>query len=144
MKKLITICLIITATFTVNAQNISFEETVKYINDKITCCATEVGTLSTGIQVFPNGYISIKHTNKKYDISFNFFDLVKPAPEYVCDNCDNGIGITHGYPTSVAFYIKPNFTVLINFATEAEAQRVLKAFLHLRSLCVKTKDPFQN
>ena len=42
MKKLITISLLVAATFTVNAQQMNFDETVKYINDKIDCCGKEV------------------------------------------------------------------------------------------------------
>ena len=37
MKKLITLCLLLSTTFAAKAQEMSFDETVKYINEKIQC-----------------------------------------------------------------------------------------------------------
>lgn len=130
MKKLITICFFIATSFTVNAQQLTFEETVKYINDKIECCAEYKTTL-----------IAQKDGTLKFKTySINLFDL----DDINTENCKYGICNRIGETSGNSYiYFKTGSTPnLAAFVSEKDAERVYNALFHLRSLCTKTKDPF--
>lgn len=139
MKIFFTICLLLATTCTVKAQTMSFEETVKYINDKIICC-TENKT----------DFIKVKRdgTIEWLDKSVNLFNL---NPIEVTENPlvhKEGMGIFKGIST-FCIYFQVTVTgdsdaVLNRFKIYPDAERVYKALLHLKSLCTKEKDPFDN
>jgi len=140
MKKLITICLLIATSFTVNAQDMSIEETVKYINDKIACCGVE----KFNIKCDTSGNITWEYV---FDSRINLFDL---TPGIGLDNSvvtlsnSNGIILYNVIGKYwIDFQITEKTTKTFNwFPVQADAERVYKALQHLRSLCTKAKDPF--
>ena len=140
MKKLLTICLLLATTFTVKAQDMSFEETVKYINDKIACCS-EHKTVS--ITAKNDGTISFRGS------AYNFFDLVNSKSGVIRDLPDsNGIHMFYNEPSAtygLSFNVSSSNTqVLVRFANKKDAERIYNALQHLRSLCKKEKDSFDN
>ncbi len=136
MKILLTICLLLATTFTVRAQKLSFEETVKYINDKIVCCSEN--NFDT-IIAKRNG--TIKWLNK----SVNLFDLMSiEATENTILHKD-GISLYKGISTVCVYFkvsVSDDDEVLNRFKIKANGERVYNALQHLRSLCTKEKDPF--
>lgn len=136
MKKLITICFILATSFTIKAQDMNFEETVKYINDKIICCSkyenlTITATISGDILWGNHGE------------RINLFDLVPEVDQTEVAQNSQGIKLDiHGY---IWFSGAKTGSSLFNqFSSEVDAERMFKAFLHLKSLCTKKKDPFDN
>ncbi len=137
MKKLLTFCLLVATAFNVNAQ--TFEETVKYINEKISCCSD-----------YKDEHIScsidgdIKWYSAGKDHRINLFDLLPEDQNltYVVFN-SNGI-IIYDYTSSfyVRFKISGETETLNIFPVQADAERVCKALLHLKSVCTKRNDPF--
>ncbi len=132
MKKLLTICLLIATAFSAKAQDMNFEETVKYINEKIECCADYKFTL-----------IAMKNGTLKFaSNSINLFDLSNHKSDYVQYGIYNILNGPSGI-SYVGFSLSPNNSVdLARFANQKDAERIYKALLHLRSLCTKEKDPF--
>lgn len=137
MKKLLTITLLLIATVTTQAQNMSFDETVKYINDKLAA-----STFRTTITATPDGIM-------KFDgKSINLFDL----PQIIIDDKviilqDKGIRLQTVNDSFWIYFVLSadgNELGLDSFDTEVAATRVYKAFIYLRSLCTKKKDPFDN
>jgi len=140
MKKLITICLLMATVFTVKAQQLTFEETVKYINNNLEK---------------PNQIIADKSGNitvVKYNERFNFFDLDTNVVYYsTADKRELGLELetynvsdgSKGYQIT-ANVDKNNIALISHFNNQIVADRVFKALLHLRSLCTQIKDPFQN
>lgn len=75
MKKLITICLFVTTTFAVNAQKLTFEETVTYINNKIGNHKSSIKSYDIyNFTANKNGEITFKFL-KEPPISRNLFSL---------------------------------------------------------------------
>lgn len=151
MKKLITICLLITTAFTTNAQDMSFEETVKYINDKIDCCSNYKGYR---IIANKNGDVVYKKSDSTTLLSFNFFDNenYKLKNNY-CDNFKTGDCRLIDQQYGIAFIETfqklhitiisiPSLVFIPRINNEINGERIMKALLHLRSLCTKAKDPF--
>ena len=137
MKKLITICLVLATSFTVKAQDMSFEETVKYIQEKINCCTVDYDdgtTRYSKIEINKNGNINFVRSEAQ-NLPFNLFDLNKRG------DCKCGISQEGTY---VEFWYESNRCKRIKLTTIPESGRVYKAFLHLLTLCNKTKDPFDN
>lgn len=136
MKKLLTICLLLAATFTVNAQQMNFDETVNYINDKLECCAVYKNKIS----VTRNGEI------KWSDNRINLFDLlpiiVSKRTDFLMEN--SGIRLKEFHADYAIWFdiATSNYELLTKFNVQADAERVFKALVHLRSLCTKEKDPF--
>lgn len=134
MKKLITICVLIATGFTLKAQEMNFEETVKYINDKIICCSDyKAGTIKATLSG------DILWSNQ--GLRINLFDLVPEVPDYKPAQNSQGI-ILDNYGNIFFSGAMPNSGHLNQFPVQAEAERVFKALLHLKSLCTKKKDPF--
>ncbi len=145
MKKIISICLLVVTTFTVKAQDMSFEETVKYINEKIACCGygsfsqfPKEANLGGDIEWFDGGRNSI-----------NLFDLVSVTTDedHLLNN--NGISLVKGYWNGQPGLFRIEFQktkersiVFHAFESQLDAERIYKALLHLKSLCTKKKDPF--
>lgn len=148
MKTIITILLTLTVCISSQAQDLTFEQTVAYIQKNVTGRMMYPGDLDAysrtrgytlkDLSIKQNGAIVLK-TDQKWDnhdfeISFNLFDLIQKVdyPEgiraYKFLVHFNGLNVSGGYG--------------ITFATDAEAERVARAFRHLKSVCIKDEDPF--
>jgi hypothetical protein len=150
MKKLITICLLIATTFSAKAQDMNFEETVKYINDifkenSISYFKENSNTsdLINGISVKKDGkiicYNAYKGSNRvpldqtnEILFSFNLFDFTRLSYEDKFQYFIKNVGGDVKYLDWGFFY----------GITEPNIMRLNKALTHLRTLCVKTADPF--
>lgn len=140
--------LLVLASLSLRAQDLSYEQTIAYISKNVTGRMMYPGDLDaysrtrgyklSEISIQRNGAIEIR-TDQRYDandfkISFNIFDLVQKAdyPDgiraYKFLVHFNGLNVSEGYG--------------ITFATDADAERVVRAFRHLKRVCVKGKDPF--
>lgn len=139
MKKIITICLLMATAFSVNAQDMNFDETLKYINEKISCCGNHKFTF----KCTTSGNIIVNNPSYTKEFIVNFFDLsIEPPAIYEDGDFKRNNGVTL-YETSIDFNLTKTKSFMFNsFGTRADAERVYKALLHLRSLCTKTKDPF--
>jgi hypothetical protein len=137
MKKLITICLLVAATFTVNAQQKpTFEETLEYINAmfKENEIILYPGNSSHGYQVIK---ISVEKSGKiiayknSTDIlcSFNLFDI--KSFDFLPTNNYNFLN-SKKESQYLAYFGRLNLN----------AGKLEKALTHLRTLCVKSVDPF--
>lgn len=116
----------------VSAQQMSFEQTVSYINEKMKCCSGKYpGVKALYIAVKKNGRLTIYYTDNETG-SFNLLDL---TPNNDCD----GIWV-HG--DEIDFFTTKSSATFLVFESSAEANRVYKAFQHLRTLCKKDTDPF--
>lgn len=125
MKKLLTICLLIATAFTTNAQQMNFDETVKYINEKIQCCGENRDLIFSAKK---DGTISY------FRQTINLFDL------FTNNEYPNGIYISN---TDIKVRLsETSSTDFTSFKMLKDTERVYKALLNLRSLCTKTKDPF--
>ncbi len=133
MKNLLILTLCLFASGFLQAQTLTFEETVKYINGKIVCCSKN-----------PTGIITATKSGeiKRGDQKVNLFDLVPDVTGlwtfhedgvYICDS------------SCICFKLSAYDTWAFPcFNTFADAERVYKAMLHLRSLCTPVKDPFDD
>lgn len=147
MKKLITICFFMATAFTVNAQQLTFEETVNYINKIFTenkhpnyyVGNDRSGKLILGIQASKNGRVTVYNyfnyygSTDKYDTpigSFNLFDFEKCGIE-----SDKYITLLDKNNQKLGMFSD----ILLSYSTKME-----KALKHLRSLCTKEPDPFGN
>lgn len=148
MKKLITLCLIMITAFTVKAQSPTYEETVNYIIQNTKGRVMYPGDLDAysrtngynlkDIKIEKNGKIELitdhKFDYNSFNIIFNIFDLVEKVdyPDgiraYKFLVHFNGLNVSSGYG--------------ITFATDADAQKIARAFRHLKTLCVKPDDLF--
>lgn len=145
MKKVLIACFLLIAAFAVKAQQMNFEETVKYINHKIACCSeikisTIKGTSSGDISWLAGGLYSGPK-------QINFFDLVptKEIPGSTRILHSNGIELFKPSVYCIVFHLSDNGKEYLNdFKGQADAERGYKALLHLRSLCTRKKDPFDN
>jgi len=151
MKKGITICFLLATVFTVKAQQMNFEETVKYINDKIDCCSYYKGYR---IIANKNGDVVYKKSDSTTLLTFNFFDNenYKLKNNY-CDDFKTGDCRLIDQQFGIAFretFQKLHITIISipslvfipGIDNEINGERIMKALLHLRSLCTKAKDPF--
>jgi hypothetical protein len=142
MKKLITICLFMATTFTVNARNLNFSETVTYIKDNLEAKGRYAydlhytGSTSYSTVFLRNILISadgqIKciwgERNIYPPIIFNLNKVLK------IENQD----------TKIRFFITTNSYYLLETETQIDSERLTKAFNHLKLLLPKAKDPFGN
>ncbi|TFF33437.1 hypothetical protein [Mucilaginibacter psychrotolerans] len=137
MKKTLFILLLSITTFTVKAQNMSFDETVKYINDKM---ATAAQFAKSGITATKDGTVV---SSKK---TYNLFDLSQTIcnDPYVVKQ-DKGIMLVNK-PGYIRVTLSTDGSTLsgmvIYMETEKDAERLYNALVYLRSLCAKKKDPF--
>jgi hypothetical protein len=140
MKKLITICLLMATIFSVKAQDMNFEETVKYINDKIECCKA-TGWNYQSFEANKTGRIKFgRGVNQK---EYYIFDLI--TEKNTTSETIGGTtyykyyGIQYGDDKTSLWYDK---NLLLAFSTSLDCERVYNAIKHLYTLCTKEKDPF--
>lgn len=121
------------------AQN--FQETVKFIQNKIKCCAVPAsGSTNTkvdSINIDMEGNIILNYSNKAPKEYFNLFKL------YYDDPTSEGIDTIMG-GKFLQFYINEKKIRLIRFKTAADAAEVYKAFLYLRSMGKAEKKMFSD
>jgi len=127
------------------AKEESFDETVKYVNNKIACCsevktATIKGTISGNVSWLAGGLYSGSR-------QINFFDLVDTKGSYGSTTIleSDGMRLFKTSIYCISFQVdSDNVEYLNDFKSQADAERVYKALVQLRSLCTKEKDPFDN
>lgn len=148
INTLIKACLLLFIAANAAAQNPTYEQTVEYIVSNTKGRVMYPGDLDAysrvkgynlkDIKIQKNGRIEL-HTDQKYDsndfsIIFNIFDLVEKTdyPDGIRAHNFlvhfNGLNVTSGYG--------------ITFATDADAQKIARAFRHLKSLCTREGDLF--
>ncbi len=127
-KNIVFLCLLTFSSINIKAQTLTFEETVKYIMDKTACCRdyrwgesikgiTKTGRITTGEGL----------SKKVYDI-FELFPEIE--------------GKSGMYSSSGTLYFKND--IVTCFQTASDAEKVLKALKHLKTLCTPEVDPFGN
>lgn len=146
MKKSIMLYLLLFLSFTISAQEMAFDQTVKYINDKLMDASDEVYQILAD----KSGNVKVTHPSGKV-FKFNFFDLDLTAIHYSdAEKREWGFElVSYGFVNSsrrryqiTANIDKTNTVLISHFDNQLEAERVFKAFIHLRSLCTQVKDPF--
>ena len=151
MKKLFLFATLAFFAFTSNAQELNFEETVKYINEKIKCCNYFSDNKNDTITVSKNGVL-LKWYNQQQFFQ-NLFELMNSKSFKPHDDREELLLESNGI--LLYEFAKANFGVSLlqsrekelhigQFITKLDAERVYKALIHLRSLCTKEKDPFDN
>ena len=135
MKKLLTICLLLATTFTVKAQDMSFAQTVEYINkllDEKTLFFWPDDSKGSSILVLDcekNGIVTMGIGYGLTKPSLNLFDVaewnIKENQALLLDKNKERVGKITG-------------------ASTANFNRLKKALDYLRTLCTKIKDPFDN
>lgn len=148
MKKIFFLFWVIWCYGSGNAQDLTFEQTVSYIRKNVTGRVLYPGDLDAysrtkgyvvaEIGIGKNGSVKIKTENKNdindYTIEFNIFDLVQKTDypggvkAYRFLVHFNGLNVSSGYG--------------ISFATDADAERMARAFRYLRKVCQKDPNPF--
>lgn len=153
MKKLITLFVLFLGLGLANAQETkpTFDETVNYIIQNTKGKVMYPGELDAysrvegyhlkDVKIEKNGKIELitnqqnnLNGNNNFNITFNIFDLVEKVdyPDGIRAHKFlvhfNGLNVSSGYG--------------ITYATDADAQKVARAFRHLKTLCVKDNDLF--
>ncbi|MDF3029390.1 MAG: hypothetical protein K0S23_3697 [Fluviicola sp.] len=147
MNKIL-LCFILVISHTIYAQSPTYEETVSYIiqNTKgrmmypgaLDAYSRSKGYYLKDIKIEQNGKIELITDQKVFDggfnIIFNIFDLVEKVdyPDgiraYKFLVHFSGLNVSEGYG--------------ITFATDADAQKVARAFRHLKTMCKQDDDLF--
>jgi hypothetical protein len=117
------------SSLNLKAKSLTFEETVKYIQDKFECCVDDDfngNFLSVSIE----GRITFE--KRTYDI-FEWFpnegEGLKFKP-FSSQSSENGIVFQNHY--------------VATFDSASDAEKVFNAFKHLKTLCTPEVDPFGN
>lgn len=143
MKKLFLFLLLYLFAFSTKAQEMNFEETAKYIQQKYNeYNADAPNSTSYSFTAFNNGDIEGKTNGSKF--KFNLFNLTNNTLE----GTDKfGIKKYNEGSLGLQFYSYDKYLAAIYFTSEFTMnglERIYKALIHLRSLCTKEKDPFDN
>ena len=148
MKQIIALCFIAGSVFTLKAQTPTFEETVNYINDKIRCCSSYE---SLSISASKNGDVILIHPDGDEIFRFNFFiienDVLAEYPYLEIIKVYKGIRFAKKKTDDGAYTLSisiAGFSFIPNIRNEDIGNKLMKAFEHLRSLCTKEKDPFDD
>ena len=135
------------SSLNLKAQSLTFEETVKYIQDKFECCVAfhDAGSLETITQ---NGRITFY--SEVFDIFDWIFDMDWDYSEWghayvkgkkiLCLN-KNELKVIEKFDDCANCYHVRN---IAEFHTRGDAEKVFKAFKHLKTLCTPEADPFGN
>jgi hypothetical protein len=124
---------LVAIAFTSNAQ--TFEETVSYINEKLKCCSvnySDANYKTISMTAEHNGIITYKCSNGEGDDKIDILSLfleVGMSPIFVQEDL-------------VKFRLTRNRYKLWRFVSSQEAERVVKAIIHLKSLCKKENELF--
>ena len=153
MKKLLTICLIMATVFTVNAQELNFDETVKYIKDNLIKYkmyqlqdggATNLHCSIDDFKAKQNGEIVFVNTSGSSigcgETIINLFEKDKKTGQAIEVKYEIFWTTDH----RIAFGSNFHYQLISSNASPDVLTRLAKAFNHLRSLCKKEKDPFDD
>ena len=142
MKKILLLSIITLGGFiSINAQSLTFEETVKYINGKM----LKYSDYTARISAKQNGDILEYNGDGRNYAEYNLFDIkLKYELRYdemklvvICASGENCIK-RRDKDGDIRFAD----VMTGDIATNAEAEKIIKAFNHLRTLCKKEVDPF--
>lgn|GEM_PF-1936925 len=143
MKKLLTICLFMAITFTVNAQEkkaLTFDETVMYIKDNLVkkarysqdlvyiASSSFTTIMMHEASISSAGQVTLAWGKLYNPITFNLNKILK----------------IENQEEEIRFFTTNNSYYLLTAETQIDAERLTKAFNHLKSLLPKEKDPFSN
>ncbi len=129
------------------AQTLNFEETVKYIEDKIECC---VYLYSAGAvkSITQNGRITF--SDEVFDIFDWIFDMdwdyfewghaYAKGKKILC-LYENKLKVIEKFDDCADCY---EVRDIAEFDTRGDAEKVFNAFKHLKTLCTPEADPFGN
>ena len=147
-KKILLLITLSLLCVSVKSQTLTFDETVKYINDQISCCHQDPSDREMTVKADRDGKLTVNggpYKNKFVDLN----DIIKePQTEQSYNYYGNGYTITtnendNGKFVSITDSKGRQFVLIFDSMTLAT--RVAKAFAHLQSLCTpKAKDPFDN
>jgi hypothetical protein len=111
-----------------HAQNINYEQTVQFIQNKVSCCSVPFKVSGNkkvdNITIDGNGNISLSYSDKSAKTHFNLFKLYKD------EQSETGIDTILG-GKFIQFNVNENKARLIKFATAGDAKEVYKALLKL-------------
>jgi len=152
MKKILLFSLLCLLAFTTTAQELNFEETVQYIRSKIKDFPYDSRCEGTGIfTAKPNGELKFDNTS---NYKFNLFDLNNKQKKDWQNTDEFGIAISHSALDNgntlipgINFMADGGAIADLSFKRDiplVEMQRIRNALIHLRSLCKKEKDAFDN
>lgn len=133
MKPLLIIMALLTCnSYPLDAQDMDFEQTVTFIQQKISCCSVPYSPSTKrradSISIARNGDLTIHYSDNKRQQSFNIFELHKETEDATgIDTIMNG--------KFIQFYVSAEKIRMIRFANAAHAQEVYTALLRLLTLC---------
>jgi len=153
MRKLLLFAALSFFAFTGKVQELNFEETVRYINNRIKCCQIFEECRNDTISVSKKGEL-LKWYKGKLEAPQNLFDLMNSSDFKYIESYktllaeSNGILLQEYYQGKFfnisLLQTQKNMLSIASFKTKVEADRIYKALLHLLTLCSKEKDPFDN
>jgi len=146
MKKTLALAIITLATLatTTQAQSLTFDETVKYINKK----DNEISTGEGSMTAKKNGMLSYFTKDGYKYAEINLFDI-ELVHEYDADfwknyrfiyRCKYGQDCIKRFDEEDGNRFNDEMTE--NIQNTAEAKKLIKAYNYLRTLCKKEVDPF--
>jgi hypothetical protein len=128
-KTLLTLTMLVSLCTALSAQQMTFEETVKYIRDKMECCRDR------------SFYREVESVNKDGKIKVimgsegsRTFDLFELFPRDTTQT-----GIAQGTSPNSLWY---QGQLIFLFETEADGKRMYNALKHLATVCERPRDPF--
>ena len=124
-----------------HAQEMNFEETVRFLQQKIQCCSVPYAASTArkvdSISVEKNGDVTLFYSDKKPSLTFNIFELNNDMDgEKTIDTVMGG--------KFVQFYINEEKIRMIRFDSAKDAGQVHDAFLKLYKLCSKEVKMFHD
>lgn len=146
MKHLLIILAFAVSTFTVKAQQLSFDEAVLYIKERLDKKEGSYGTstYSTTSESYTTRQIDRIDVNKAGEIEIigSYFRKVTDPPD-IKFSLNKTLKIESKADKILLFVTDETF-YLLKVETQVDAERIAKAFNHLKSLLPKEKDPFDN
>lgn len=128
--------------YPLQAQDSNFEQTVQFIQQKVSCCAVPFSKSTRrkvdSIRIAKNGDIALSYSDNKPNQTFNLFELYKEEGESA-----TGIDTIMG-GKFIQFYVNAKKARLIRFATAADAKEVYAALLRLFTLCKSERKMFSD
>ena len=142
MKPLLVIIVLLACnSHLLHAQDSGFEQTVNFIQQKVSCCSVPYSSSTKrrvdSISIANNGDITIRHSDNKRQQTFNLFELHKESEGAT------GIDTIMG-GKFIQFYVSAKKARLIRFATAVDAQETYTALLRLFTLCKNERKMFSD
>jgi hypothetical protein len=148
-KNIIFLFMLTFSSLTLKAQTLNFEETVKYIKDKIECCSSSGGLVlesitETGRITFSQGYVFDIFDWVKIDNDLNYLEQNTYENGTRVLSVDDNQLIVYKWTTVYGSQYFRIETYVLTFKTPSDAEKVCNAFKHLKTLCTPEADPFGN